>query len=233
MLPLLGPCAVAPAWHPPAAFYSDPPCCWPSTEALNTVIVEAEALSIVSEGRESYRVPLTSTATRLDLAPRETPQSVSTVTRAQIDDFNLDTTNDVLESTPGDTVERLETDRTYYTARGFEILNFQVDGLRVPMPYNNVHGDMDTAIHDRVEVVRGAAGLMSGSGNPAATVNFVRKRPTYEPQASRRPSAPGTSGAWKPMMRAARGCRRWMTGTVATPNPTPGWHSPAPMGMPR
>ncbi|NAW34014.1 TonB-dependent siderophore receptor [Halomonas alimentaria] len=153
-------------------------------EALETLTVEAEALSVITEGTERYRVPLTSTATRLDLTPRETPQSVSTVTRAQIDDFNLDTTNDILESTPGVTVERLETDRTYYTARGFEISNFQVDGVRVPMPYNNVHGDMDTAIYDRVEVVRGATGLMSGSGNPAATVNFVRKRPTYVPQAS-------------------------------------------------
>ncbi|MDI5920658.1 TonB-dependent siderophore receptor [Halomonas sp. LR5S13] len=155
-----------------------------SAEELETVTVEAEALSVITEGTERYRVPLTSTATRLDLTPRETPQSVSTVTRAQIDDFSLDTTNDVLESAPGVTVERLETDRTYYTARGFEISNFQVDGVRVPMPYNNVHGDMDTAIYDRVEVVRGATGLMSGSGNPAATVNFVRKRPTYEPQAS-------------------------------------------------
>ncbi|MDW7747101.1 TonB-dependent siderophore receptor [Halomonas sp.] len=163
-----------------------------SAEELETVTVEAEALSVITEGTERYRVPLTSTATRLDLTPRETPQSVSTVTRAQIDDFSLDTTNDVLESTPGVTVERLETDRTYYTARGFEISNFQVDGIRVPMPYNNVHGDMDTAIYDRVEVVRGATGLMSGSGNPAATVNFVRKRPTFEPQAS----VSASIGAW-------------------------------------
>jgi outer membrane receptor for ferric coprogen and ferric-rhodotorulic acid len=162
------------------------------TEALETVTIEAEALSIISEGTERYRVPLTSTATRLDLTPRETPQSVSTVTRAQIDDFNLNTTNDILESTPGVTVERLETDRTYYSARGFEISNFQVDGVRVPMPYNNVHGDVDTAIYDRVEVVRGATGLMSGSGNPAATVNFVRKRPTFEPQAA----VSATVGSW-------------------------------------
>ncbi|TLF50619.1 TonB-dependent siderophore receptor [Halomonas urmiana] len=155
-----------------------------STEALETVTVEAEALSIVTEGSDDYRVSRTSTATKLDLAPRETPQSVSTVTRAQIEDFNLDTLNDVLESTPGVTVERVETDRTYYSSRGFEISNLQVDGLRLPMPYNNVHGDIDTAVYDRVEVVRGATGLMSGSGNPAATVNFVRKRPTATPQAS-------------------------------------------------
>ncbi|MDN3522201.1 TonB-dependent siderophore receptor [Halomonas ramblicola] len=159
---------------------------------LDAITVEAEALSLVSEGSDSYRVPRTSTATRLDLTPRETPQSVSTVTRAQIDDFQLDTVNDVLESSPGVTVERLETDRTFYSSRGFELSNFQVDGLRVPMPYNNVHGDMDTAIYDRVEVVRGATGLMSGSGNPAATVNFIRKRPTETPQAT----VSGTLGSW-------------------------------------
>ncbi|MWJ28022.1 TonB-dependent siderophore receptor [Halomonas sp. ZH2S] len=161
-------------------------------ETLDTVTVQAEALSVITEGTDSYRAPLTSTATGLDLTPRETPQSVSTVTRAQLDDFQLDTINDALESVPGVTVERLETDRTYYSARGFELSNFQVDGLRVPMPYNNVHGDMDTAIYNRIEVVRGATGLMSGSGNPAATVNFIRKRPTFEPQAS----VSGTLGSW-------------------------------------
>ncbi|MBB3191091.1 TonB-dependent siderophore receptor [Halomonas cerina] len=155
-----------------------------SAEELETVTVEAEALSIVTEGSDDYRVSRTSTATKLDLTPRETPQSVSVVTQAQIEDFNLHTINDVLETTPGVTVERLETDRTYFTSRGFEISNLQIDGLRVPMPYNNVHGDVDTAVYDRVEVVRGATGLMSGSGNPAATVNFIRKRPTEMPQAS-------------------------------------------------
>ncbi|GHE21903.1 TonB-dependent siderophore receptor [Halomonas urumqiensis] len=156
----------------------------PEGRQLDKVIVQAQGLSSVSEGSQQYRVLRASTATGLELTPRETPQSLSVIARAQIEDFNLDTVNDVLESTPGVTVERLETDRTYYTSRGFEISNFQVDGNRVPTPYNNVHGDVDTAIYDRVEVLRGANGLSSGSGNPAATVNFIRKRPTFEPQAS-------------------------------------------------
>ncbi|MBB3230972.1 hypothetical protein [Halomonas stenophila] len=62
--------------------------------------VEAEALSIVPEGADDYRVSCTSTATKLDLTPRETPRSVSVVARAQIEDFNPHTINDVLESTP-------------------------------------------------------------------------------------------------------------------------------------
>lgn len=39
---------------------------------------------------------------------------------------------------------------------------------------------MDMAIFDRVEIVRGATGLMTGAGEPNGVVNMVRKRPTRE-----------------------------------------------------
>lgn len=158
---------------------------------LGTVVVEGTASTDASTA-DSYQVERTSTATRLSLTPRETPQSVSVVTQAQIEDFGLTSAFDALETTPGISVERVETDRTYFTARGFDITNFQFDGLGAPMMYKNVQGDIDTAIYDRIEVLRGANGLLSGTGNPSATVNFVRKRPTRETQAS----VSGTLGSW-------------------------------------
>ncbi|MFC6669916.1 TonB-dependent siderophore receptor [Marinobacterium aestuariivivens] len=151
---------------------------------LQTLNVSGVGISAETEHSESYRAPLVSSATRLELTPRETPQAMATVTRAQIEDFSLDTLNEVLDFTPGVSVERVETDRTYYTARGFDITNFQVDGLGVPSIYDNIYGDLDTATFDRVEVLRGANGLLSGTGSPSATVNLVRKRPTDSFQAS-------------------------------------------------
>ena len=142
--------------------------------------------------QDSYQSRPSAAATRLNLTPRETPQSISTITRAQLDDFQLNSVNDALENTTGIQVERVETDRTYYMARGFDITNFQYDGIGVPFVYGNVEGDLDTALFERVEVVRGANGLMSGTGNPSATVNFVRKRPTADPRASVALSA----GSW-------------------------------------
>lgn len=62
--------------------------------------------------------------------------------------------------------------------------NFQVDGVGVPATYGNIDGEADTAIYERIEVVRGASGQMSGAGNPSATVNMVRKRPTEDFQLS-------------------------------------------------
>jgi len=133
------------------------------------VVGAAEAAEV-----DSYKSQPSSAATKLDLTPRQTPQSISTITRAQLDDFHLDSVNDALKMATGIQVQEVETDRTYYTARGFDITNFQYDGIGIPFVYGNVEGDIDTAVFERVEVIRGANGLMSGTGNPSATINFVR-----------------------------------------------------------
>ncbi|MFA5549729.1 MAG: TonB-dependent siderophore receptor [Porticoccaceae bacterium] len=124
----------------------------------------------------------TDTATKLNLSLFETPQTVTAISRAQMDDFALDSVGDVLNYTPGVTVEEVETDRAYYTARGFDIANFQYDGVGVPFTYGINLGQQDTAIYEKVEVVKGAAGLITGLANPSATINYVRKRPTDELQ---------------------------------------------------
>lgn len=162
------------------------------TGKLNTVKVSADALITTTEQTDSYTIASMNTATKLDLSIRETPQSVSVITRTQLDDYHLTTVNDALQHTPGVTVESAETDRTYYTARGFDITNFQEDGVGIPLNWNLSKGDTDTAIYDRIEVVRGANGLMSGVGNPSATINKIRKHPTADFQAS----ITGSAGSW-------------------------------------
>lgn len=137
-----------------------------------------------SEGTDSYTTGTSRTATRLPLSYRETPQSVSVVTRTQIDDFALRDVNTLLTATTGINVQQAETDRTYYSARGFDITNFQIDGVGLPFAYGLQNGSLDTATYDRVEVLRGANGLLASTGNPSATINFVRKRPGREFAAS-------------------------------------------------
>lgn len=143
-------------------------------------------------GSGGYDVQATRGATRLDLSLRETPQSVSVLTRALIDDLGARSVQDLLQYAPGVQVERVETDRSYYTARGFEVSNFQLDGVGLPFATGDQLGDIDTALYERVEILRGANGLMSATGNPSATVNFIRKRPTSDLQAS----AAATFGSW-------------------------------------
>ncbi len=159
----------------------------PAEEAakiLPPVMVKAAIDPLVTEGTERYGAAASTTASRLMLSPRETPQSVSVITRARMDDFGLLSANEVLANTTGVSVDGVETDRNYFNARGFDISNFQVDGVGMPFTNGDQLGDIDTAPYDRVEVLRGANGLLSSTGNPAATVNYVRKRPTATFQAS-------------------------------------------------
>jgi outer membrane receptor for ferric coprogen and ferric-rhodotorulic acid len=149
-----------------------------------TVTAQGDGATPPTEATGAYTVSKSSSATGLALSPRDTPQSESVTTRAKMDDFGLTTASDVLQTVTGVTVEQVETDRAYYTARGFNITNFQIDGVTLPYSSVNAFGDMDTAIYDRVDVVRGAAGLLSPTGNPSATVNFITKKPTRDFQFS-------------------------------------------------
>lgn len=137
-----------------------------------------------TEGSDDYAVKAQTTATRLPLSQRETPQSISVVTRAQIEDFQLNDINQLLATVPGVNVQAQETDRFYYSARGFDIQTFQIDGVGLPFPFGIQNGSIDTAMYDRIEVVRGAPGLLSSTGNPSAVINFIRKRPTRDLAAS-------------------------------------------------
>lgn len=123
-------------------------------------------------------------ATGLDLSLRETPQSVTVVTAQQIEQFALTDANQLLAILPGINVESVETDRTYYNSRGFDIINFQVDGIGQPLDWGLQTGAFDVALFERIEAVRGANGMMTGTGNPSATINYIRKRPTKDFRAS-------------------------------------------------
>ena len=161
------------------------------------VVAEDEAntfTEMTSEETKSYRIKKSRASTKLNLDVKETPQSVSVVTRQLMDDFNVVSVNEALSLVTGVNVESVETDRTYYTSRGFDITNFQLDGLNTPIAatFGNVQGDLDAVLYDRIEVLRGANGLLTGIGNPSATINFIRKRPTTEFQAK----VGGLVGSW-------------------------------------
>lgn len=116
-----------------------------------------------------------SASTGLPLTVRETPQSVSMVEREQIEQRSLTSVDSVLRSTTGVHVSFYDTQRPLYYSRGFLITDFQVDGL--PTFSNSTNQEFDTALYERVEIVRGANGILTGVGTPSATINLVRKRP--------------------------------------------------------
>ncbi|WEK30398.1 MAG: TonB-dependent siderophore receptor [Candidatus Pseudomonas phytovorans] len=158
---------------------------------LGSTTISGQGLGDVTEGTGTYTTGRASTATKLPMSLRETPQSVTVVTRQRMDDQNLQKLEDIATYTPGLTLRKTGGERPEFYSRGAAIDNIMIDGL--PVAYDSdTLGTSTLAMYDHVEVVRGASGLMVGAGNPSGTLNLVRKRPTLAPQLS----LTGSAGRW-------------------------------------
>lgn len=158
---------------------------------LPAVQVQATGETVgATEGSGSYRALQVSLGKGQSV--RETPQSISVMTRQRIEDQGLNELGDVLLQTPGITAAAgsyASVDKIF--SRGFEVRNVQVDGL-VAGEFSGFFGTPNLAMYDSVEVIRGADGLFSGNGEPGGSINLVRKRPL----AQRQISINATAGRW-------------------------------------
>lgn len=130
---------------------------------------------VTAEAERSYKANKTTIAGKTPQTLREIPNSVSVLTREQMDDQNMVTTWDALSQVTG--VQAVSNDITQgqYHSRG-AALEVQHDGVPSSMPLSG-YQQIDLPIYERVEVLRGPSGVLQGSGSFSGTVNFVRKRP--------------------------------------------------------
>jgi outer membrane receptor for ferric coprogen and ferric-rhodotorulic acid len=157
-----------------------------SSLVLGETSIIGTSMSNTSEESKSYTIGATSTATKLNMSIRETPQSISVITRQRMEDQNLNTIKDTLQQAPGILIAESGPDRYYIFSRGYTISNYQLDGVNTytDASTQNVPQSLtDMIIYDRVEVLRGASGLLSGAGDPSGAINLIRKKPTSQPQA--------------------------------------------------
>lgn len=178
------------------------------TEGNAVVITEAAAAPVgilpavtatasaadATENSGAYTTGVTSTATKLKLSIRETPQTISVITRQRIDDQGINTMTDVLNQVPGITMSQ-DGQRYNIYARGSAINTYLFDGVATAQENQTRHMPntfLDMALYDHIEVVRGATGLMTGAGEPGGVVNLIRKKPTQQFQAHVQASA----GSW-------------------------------------
>lgn len=161
---------------------------------LETITVQGQGA--ISEGTGSYVAPAPSTlGTPFNLTEKETPQATSVVTKQRMDDESLTSLRDVLNQTAGLSVQDIGDSRYSIVSRGYGVSTYQLDGVNTSFDIQTVNVPQslsDMVIYDRIEVLRGASGLMTGAGDPSGTVNLVRKKPTetYQGYVS------GTYGSW-------------------------------------
>lgn len=149
---------------------------------LDATQIEDSALVPADDtGQLGYTVESTRSSTGLKLTPRQTPQSVTTITRQQMDDRDVHSIEQALDTTPGVSTSKSEVGgRTDFRARGYSISNWKVDGLQFQggSDFNGGGNALNMDLYERIDIVRGANGLLGGTGDPSATVNLIRKAPT-------------------------------------------------------
>ena len=148
-----------------------------SKEQLLVVTADTSGYS-ASNPAQSYTVPTTRAGTKLNLTQRDIPQAVSVLTQQRITDQNLQNMGDALANVTGISASQNDSERVDFYSRGFYVNNYTYDDIPSTQTgaWNFGETDGDSAIYERIDVIRGSTGLMTGTGNPGAAINMIRKK---------------------------------------------------------
>ena len=151
----------------------------PSPDGRDQRAVDLDELVVTAHRTDGYTVDASAAATKLPLSLRDTPQSVTVVTRERLQDQDLSSLREVLDNTTGIYSNAWDTERVLFYARGFPVDTLMYDGVPTASGTNfntgAVEETADSALFERIEIVRGATGLTTGAGSPGASINLVRK----------------------------------------------------------
>jgi iron complex outermembrane receptor protein len=132
-----------------------------------------------------YRAAKAYSGTKTDTPLIETPQSISVVTEAQMDAQNTRSLAEALRYTPGMQSESFgfEPRVTWLKMRGFDATTSGLfrDGLRLANLNFVIGYNLEPYGAERVEVPRGPVSVLFGQVSPGGLVNYVSKRPSFDP----------------------------------------------------
>ncbi|MBS9722102.1 TonB-dependent siderophore receptor [Tianweitania sp. BSSL-BM11] len=160
------------------------------TVQLQTVVVSADngapAGSAAAEALEGtgpvtgYVAPVTTTGSKSETPVIEVPQSISVITREQLEDRNVQTLGQALTYSAGLVAEPFGPDARFTNPliRGFEANDsVYLNSFRFIRDFGAVA--FEPYGQERIEILRGPASVLYGQGEPGGIVNLVAKRPTF------------------------------------------------------
>lgn len=123
------------------------------------------------------------TGTKTDTPIVKTPQSISVVTREEMDMRQPESVKEALGYTPGVMVGTRGSSNSYDSVfiRGFGTVgtNQYLDGLKLQDDNYSIF-QVDPYFLERAEVLRGPVSVLYGKSSPGGVVSMVSKRPTTE-----------------------------------------------------
>ena len=138
----------------------------------------ADDQEIIVTGEKEGYVAISSAGLKTNTPLLGTPQTVSVVTREQLDDQALQDIGDILRYTPGASIGQGEGNRDQLTIRGQNTTaDFFVDGIRDDVQYFRPLYNIE-----RVEIHKGPNAMIFGRGGGGGIVNRVTKSPIADRQ---------------------------------------------------
>lgn len=139
-----------------------------------TAMAVQSAPTIIVRGQ--YQPEAITSATKTETPLIDIPQSLSVLSREQLDDQALTDIGDVLRYTPGASIGQGEGHRDQITIRGQNTTaDFYIDGLRDDVQYFRPLYNLD-----RIEILRGSNALIFGRGGGGGVINRVTKTASTE-----------------------------------------------------
>ncbi|HTL45646.1 MAG TPA: TonB-dependent siderophore receptor [Vicinamibacterales bacterium] len=141
-----------------------------------TVAGVRESVSVAAAAR-GYDPPATTTATKTATPLRDTPQTITVVTRQLIDDQMMSSIADAVRYVPGIAAHQGENNRDQVVIRGnSSSADFFVDGVRDDVQYYR-----DLYNIERLEALKGPNAMIFGRGGGGGVINRVRKSAVFAP----------------------------------------------------
>ncbi|MGF1709478.1 TonB-dependent siderophore receptor [Vibrio kagoshimensis] len=135
---------------------------------------DVETMQIYGHQYEGYAEHMPQSGTKTDVEWLDVPQSVSVVTKTEMEDRGAVRLVDALDGVAGVNNTLGEGSRDQFVIRGFDALNDMYrDGMRDD---GTLQSYRSLANIERVEVVKGAAGALYGRGSAGGIINLVTKR---------------------------------------------------------
>ncbi len=147
-----------------------------SSEARDTVTT-LPSIQVAASSISRYQAVSSITATKTNTLLRDVPQSISVITNELIKDQSIQSLGDAVRYVPGVGVSQGEGNRDALIFRGNRSTgDFFIDGIR-----DDVQFFRDLYNIDRIEVLKGANGMIFGRGGSGGVVNRVTKEASWNP----------------------------------------------------
>lgn len=153
----------------------------------------ADGPAIIVYGRpDGYDIEKTPTGTKTDTPLVDVPQTISVISREQLDDQGVLSLNDALRFVPGVVLGQGEGHRDQVTLRGQNsTADFFLDGIRDDAQYYRPLYNVE-----RVEVLKGANAMIFGRGGGGGVINRVSKAPEFDALSGSATGGVDSFGAW-------------------------------------